>query len=452
MFQALGRLQPAQDSPHRKTKSEDARKSKLHRFFEFQERRVDYKSQVNSCNLPILFVAEMNRANFTDSPFYKFASWVSKENEAGFINQCGAPLPPGAHAEIPYLVDQPSALRRLQRKVKTFRYRRILRRRFKIVKRTLRTHGIEVDGQFERNATEITLTYIRYLDFFEQSNPKLIVVQNHWNPIAQAAITAFKNSSETRIAAFHHGITSGPTEFPGSIDEYFLMGPLAKEVFLEGNRRFQWSCDRLEALRTPRFHFTGSTSFDPLGSHESEFSRKTILFLDQDVPNSDSDFGLAFGREVFIEYCERLLAEDNEELQILVRPHPRSESQKHWAQFVKSGFLKIRDSKAPLWKDLDEASIAVGFFSGSIIAAANTKMPVICIRHKRMVKPPEFNLFDEDSVGSANQLSARVQSLTHDESSWDAAAVRALKAATKLGGNVAEFAPRDFAYILPDGC
>ncbi|EDX84937.1 hypothetical protein S7335_2636 [Synechococcus sp. PCC 7335] len=243
---------------------------------------------------------------------------------------------------------------------------------FNHAQQLLAPHGIQIQAsalpEFEWAAARL-IEWEAWAPFIEFETA---LVRCHWLPLCSAvAHTAL--ARQKKAVTLQQGVIGHSLDVPIIAHQYLCFGSSSKRMSSEMDSAFAEATGRSPVCED---YVPVGSLFDPILDLSDNFSRRTVLVLDQSTRWANHLYGLEEQTAALIELVT-LLCEASALHKVIIRPHPASTDSRQWQQLA-ARFPKrceISPTNQSLADDFGRAAIAVSLFSGASVTAAASGLP-----------------------------------------------------------------------------
>lgn len=244
---------------------------------------------------------------------------------------------------------------------------------FNLAQQLLAPHGIQIQtsalSEFEWAAARLT-EWEAWAPFIEFET---VLVRCHWLPLCSAvAHTAL--ARQKKVVTLQQGVIGHSLDVPLLAHQYLCFGSSSKRVSSEMESAFAKATGSDSVCED---YVPVGSLFDPILDLSNNFSRRTVLVLDQSTRWANHLYGLEEQTAALIQLVTLLCGESEALHKVIIRPHPASADSQQWqrlaAQFPER--CEISATTQSLADDFGRAAIAVSLFSGASVTAAASGLP-----------------------------------------------------------------------------
>lgn len=240
------------------------------------------------------------------------------------------------------------------------------------------------------------------------------ILRCHWLPLC-SAIAQSAHSRGIKIAVFQQGLISHTIDFPLVADTVLCFGDVSAETFQNMDTVF--SRESKFESHSPTYLPVGNL-IDRLRPQTHAFERKHVLVLSQNNPWAIDYYALAELEKQLFDIVSQLTCIFG--VSTTVRLHPANPDPEKWQSLVRKskGICAISyPSKHTLSQDIEQASIALGLFSGALVSASAAGLPGLFLRNSDSIELPELQSFASQKV-SPDQAVDLIKDLINSEEAY----------------------------------
>jgi hypothetical protein len=229
---------------------------------------------------------------------------------------------------------------------------------YTVIKYHLLASLIQVDSTLWKSVSREARRTI-FVDRISKSiSFKTVILRCEWESYSSQLIDIAQAKGAPTIA-FQHGVISHTLDAPCKVDHYMAFGRQSADLLKILSDTFFMATGKHNSTKLANFHPVGSF-IDAIDINVNNYSRRTVLILDQYVEQLASFYGLHMGQKC-LEKLVLSLSSLKSIRKIIFRPHPYSRS----TEFIEKSTTRLGDkfhvsSKgATLQSDIKQSSIAI---------------------------------------------------------------------------------------------
>ncbi|NEQ33440.1 MAG: hypothetical protein F6K04_20995 [Leptolyngbya sp. SIO4C5] len=247
------------------------------------------------------------------------------------------------------------------------------RKDFERVRQILAPHGIYV---YDSALPEFEWAAARLMEW-EAWAPQIefetAIVRCHWLPLC-SAVAQTGLQRHKKVVTLQQGVVGHSLDIPILAHQYLCFGDSSAQLLSQMESTF---ADATQRETVCQEYVPVGSLFDPVVDLSHNFSRKTVLILDQSTRWATHLYGLA-EQEAALRHLVMMLCQQATDLkQVIVRPHPAAADRQQWPQIAAQfpDRCEISAAAYSLTDDLRRASVTVSLFSGASVIAAASGLP-----------------------------------------------------------------------------
>jgi hypothetical protein len=204
-----------------------------------------------------------------------------------------------------------------------------------------------------------------------------VVTRCHWQMLCSSVCRTASQRKKPAIT-FQQGVIGHTLDVPVPSSKYVAFGDSSARLLARMNRSFFEAVGNTE----PEVEFVpGGCLFDTILSLPNQFSKYTLLIIDENV-SMDDFYGIGTQREAIIRLAEKLLA-SSVPPKLIIRPHPHWDSLglEAWKDIIREypNNCELSHAAWTLEDDLKRSSVVIGVFSGALTLASASGLPTFFV-------------------------------------------------------------------------
>ncbi len=237
----------------------------------------------------------------------------------------------------------------------------------------LRPLGLSPDPASVSGFTYMASFVEAWRSFEESIEFESAVVRCHWQSLCGPVCRTSLRRGKTTIT-FQQGVIGHTLDAPVTASKFITFGDASASLLARMNRSFFQAVEKPEP---PVQFFPGGSLFDKVVNLPNQFSKRTLLIMDEPV-GADEIFSIGPERNEVFQLTEKLLRSPNPP-RVIIRPHPYRDSQalEAWKNLIREfpHFAELSHAAWSLEDDLRRSSVVLGVFSGALTVAAASGLP-----------------------------------------------------------------------------
>ncbi|MBE9062858.1 hypothetical protein [cf. Phormidesmis sp. LEGE 11477] len=319
---------------------------------------------------------------------------------------------------------------------------------FNQAQQLLAPHGIQIQAdalpEFEWAAARL-IEWEAWAPFIEFETA---LVRCHWLPLCSAvAHTAL--ARQKKVVTLQQGVIGHSLDVPIMAHQYLCFGSSSKQMSSQMESAFAEATGRYPVCED---YVPVGSLFDPILDLSDNFSRRTLLVLDQSTRWANHLYGLEEQTAALTRLITLLCEASGVLRKVVIRPHPASVDSQQW-QRLAARFPEQCEISSPtqsLADDFGRAAIAVSLFSGASVTAAASGLPSFFLKTPNGYYTQDLACCDDQFL-DVESLHQTIEQLCADETVYRRWQQRCRQNASAYydKNQVCQFEPELMQKILP---
>ena len=260
-----------------------------------------------------------------------------------------------------------------------------------------------------------------HLDF------RIACLRNHFD-VFSSAVAVQCLQQKKPIVTFQHGIVSTKGGFlPIVASRQVCFGKSSSLLLQRSERELNESAGRSGYCKT---FVLGGSLVDEIQPRHQNFEEATVLLIDQENLWAKNFYGIEHEFECMALLMEDILRTSSIVKSVVVRLHPDNQKANRWYRLKDAypGKFDISLAGLSLQNDLKRAAVVIGLFSGAMVSAAASGIPVLFVWQPGWYYTPDLGCFFQDSFIPPTLLLERIEQMLLNRDCYQEACAAAIKA------------------------
>lgn len=256
----------------------------------------------------------------------------------------------------------------------------------------------------------------------------MVFARNHFHTLS-AAVAVYSLERRIPVVTFQHGVVSTGAPFiPVVATQQVCFGPRSSLLLSRLDEEAHHASSRPRLCK----HFlNGGALFDTILTPRNNRAERTVLFIDQQTNWAGEFYGINLEFACLIAIAKNLITGYPSISRVIVRLHPDNRQPDSWHRLQDDCPRKFSISPAgtPLAYDLARTSVVVGLFSGALVTAAASGIPVLFVWQPGWFFTPDLSDFFPSMFIAPDEVPGRIAQILSAEDHYAEASASAIDAA-----------------------